>query len=251
MSDLFDAHCHLSDTGEEPSPPAGNEVVIRGRILCAVEPAEWLRVAETAKAWPGALAAFGVHPWYAAKAGGDWLGALEERLAADPAAWLGEAGLDGHRIDLAGEEVQAGVFAGQLRLAARLGRRVNLHCVKAWDALLIHLDAEYLRHVPGKGFIVHSFSGPHQFVKALAERGAFFSVGQLFSRRDSRRDRERTAIIPEDRLLLESDAFVTAGVDATADLLHALDWLAGVRKMSLAALAALVMENWRRLAEDA
>lgn len=248
---LFDAHCHLAGADDEPPPPAEGGIAVRGRILCGVVPAEWRRVAEAAKAWPGTVAAYGVHPWYAGQAEGGWQESLEERLAADTEAWVGEIGLDGLRAGLADKEMQTGVFARQLRLAARLGRRVNLHCVKAWDELPRLLDAEYLPHVSGKGFIVHSFAGPRQFVKALAERGAFFSVGRLFSRRDSRRNRERTALIPEDRLLLESDAFVTPGADAAADLLHALDWLADVRKMSSGDLAALVMENSRRLFENA
>ncbi len=243
---MFDAHCHAAP---EPPPAAGPAPAeaAAGRLLCGVGPGDWGGVAAAAAAWPGTIAAYGLHPWRVGEAGEGWPAELENRLAADPAAWLGEAGLDGISLSLSTMEAQLEAFRRQMRLAARLGRAVNLHCVKAWDELLGILDAEYLAGGQPRPFILHSFGGPHQFIRPLAERGAYFTVGPLFSRRDSPRHRARVALLPAERLLLESDAFVPPGRDAVPDLEHALDWLARARDMDAGALAEQVGANAGRL----
>lgn len=242
---LYDWHCHL-DTEASASEPAGHSrsgsPAVSGRLLCGVRACDWDMVGEAAASWPGTTAAYGLHPWYAADAAGtDWLDRLEDKLARDPAAWLGEAGLDAMKtVD---PEVQRRVFAEQLRLAARLGRRVNLHCYKAWEPLVALLDTEYLAGGGAAGFIVHSFAGPHQFIEPLRARGAYFTVGPLFSRRESPRHRRRCALLPEDRLLLESDAFLDVGADAGEDLAHTVAWLADVREMDPGVLARRIADN--------
>lgn len=196
-----------------------------------------------AAAWPGTIPAYGLHPWYAGKTSGDdWRDALEEKLLATLGAWLGEAGLDGLKTELSPLTVQERAFREQLALAVRLDRPVNLHCVKTWEPLQNALDDVYLRG-GARDFVVHSFAGPHQFVASLAERGAYFTVGPLFSRRD----RARSAVIPEDRLLLESDAFLVPGRDAAADLGHALEWLAKARGCAAKDMAERIAANSRRI----
>jgi TatD DNase family protein len=217
-------------------------------MLCGVRPADWSRVAEAAAAWPGTVAAFGIHPWHADEAGER--GQLAAMLQ-NSTAWVGEIGLDGLRTDRAGEETQQAVFAWQLRLAAGLGRRVNLHCVRAWEPLIAGLDGEYLAHGGREGFILHAFAGPHQHIEALRRRGAYFTVGPLALRRDSRRQSARARLLPEDRLLLESDAFLLPGRDGTEELRSTLAWLAGVRGMSVETLSERIEENVRRLFADA
>lgn len=248
---LFDAHCHIDPGAASNATPdeSGTGCRVAGRLLCGVDPDDWDAVTRAAVGWPGTIAAYGLHPWHALRAAGDagWLEGLESRLRDNPDAWLGEAGLDGLKTVEVPAEVQERVFREQLRLARRLGRAVNLHCVKAWEGLVDGLDAEYLDGAAGRPFIVHSFGGPHQYVKILAERGAYFTVGPLFSRRDTPRHRARAALLPEDRLLVESDVFLRPGHDAGADLHHALDWLARARGCDAGVLAETVAANSRRI----
>ncbi len=244
---LFDAHCHIGESAphadEQPSRPGG------GRLLCGLGTADWPAVRQAAATWPGTVAAYGVHPWRAAEtaAGMRWLADLEAFLTTDARAWAGEIGLDGARTRDADEAVQEKAFRLQLRLAARLDRSVNLHGVTAWDALVRLLDAEYGTAAGEKTFIVHSFSGPFQYINPLADRGAYFSVGPLAWRRGSRVQTERAKRLPLDRLLLESDAFLVPGVDAIADLQKTVAWLAGARSMDRAELAGIIQENAGRL----
>ena len=243
-ANLFDAHCHMDVSA--PAEPSSAAAAVAGRLLCGVEPSDWDGIAKTAAGWPGTTAAYGLHPWRAGTAPADWMDLLEQRLAADPGAWVGEAGLDAFRIAESPMEGQIHVLREQLRLARRLDRGINLHCVKAWPDLVQLLDAEYVAGGP-RTFIVHSFAGPPEGAKALAERGAFFSVGPLFSRRDTPRLRRCAALFPEDRLLLESDAFLMPRRDAAADLLHALSWLAEARGMDVNRAAERIAANSREI----
>lgn len=248
---FFDAHCHIGENAARaevrPARPGG------GRLLCGLGTGDWPAVRRAAATWDGTVAAYGVHPWRAgetAAAGPGWLACLEECAAQDAGAWVGEIGLDGLRTRDADEAAQEEAFRLQARLAARLGRGVNLHCVKAWDALLRLLDAEYGTAAGDKPFIVHSFSGPFQYINKLADRGAYFSVGPLLWKRSPRAQQERAKRLPLDRVLLESDAFLAPGVDAAEDLRNSLEWLAGTRGMDAAALAGIVRENAGRLFGD-
>ena len=244
MDRMFDAHCHI-DVSAAWAPP-GDDSPASGRLLCGVDPGDWNRVAEAAAAWPGTVPAFGLHPWHAWRADGSWRDRLEEFLAAHPDAWLGEAGLDGIRTGDSPFSAQEEALAWQLGLAKRLNRRVNLHCVKAWEPLAALLDSQYLSDGP-RDFIVHAFGGPHQYIGILAERGAYFTVGPLTTRHDSRRARARAALIPEDRLLVESDAFLVPGRDAGGELAAAAAWLAAARLTDADTLSRRIAANSRRI----
>ena len=246
MIRLFDAHCHVARNVVPGDGITPEESPVRGRVLCGVGPADWDTLAAVAADWPGSVAAFGLHPWNVAETKGDWLERLERRLTADPGAWLGEAGLDGLKAGADGLAPQIRALEEQLRLARKLDRNINLHCVKAAPELLASLEREYLRDGP-RTFVMHSFAGPYQFVDKFAECGAYFSVGGLFSRRNSRKDRERVGLFPEDRLLLESDAFLRPGTDDVDGLSSALEWLAEVRAVPVASLAEIVANNARRV----
>lgn len=248
MPDLFDAHCHatrkMPASAAADRPPA--ETTPRRRLVCGATPEDWDVVADWARMWPGTTPAFGIHPWEAAAVPDDgWEEKLISLLLRFPEAWVGEIGLDGAKTSRAPMERQQEILARQLRLAAQLGRPVNLHCVKAHDELLAALDGKH------KKCILHSFAGPRQMIAAFAARGAYFSVGPLASRRDTPKARARAALLPPERIVLESDAFLAPGEDAEEDLLFTLQWLSEARKTPQDALARQIADNTRRLFDDA
>lgn len=248
MSILFDAHCHATRKISAPVPSSPDGAA-RGRLVCGVSGADWPVVADWAVNWPGTVPAFGIHPWESGSADGTWEQALEERLLRFPSAWVGEIGLDRAKQDRATIFTQIDVFGRQLRLAARLGRGVNLHCVRKDDWLLDLLDNKYFALcAPGAGkCILHSFSGSQQALRRFVDRGVYFSVGPPASRRDSPKARARFERAPAERILVESDAFLDPGVDAEEDLLFTLRWLAGVKGMDAGVLARTVADNAQRI----
>lgn len=248
MSILFDAHCHAARKVSTLLPPSSGGGM-RARLVCGVAPADWEVVADWAGKWAGTVPAFGIHPWEAGISESGWEEELEAFLLRIPAAWVGEIGLDAAKVSRVPMERQEEVFRRQLRRAARLGRGVNVHCVRADDELLRALDEEYFSAGAGCAIkcIVHSFAGAHPMIDRLAARGAYFTVGPLAARRDTPKIRDRAALLPVERILLESDAFLAPGVDAAEDLLFALRWLAGVRGMTPDALMDRITENSERI----
>lgn len=246
---LLDAHCHLDPAAGSAVPARDGDPRTGSRILCAVGPEDWPAVSGLVAAWPGTTPAFGLHPWHIASAAlsENWPDALTERLRDNPDAWLGEAGLDSRRQGIAPAEIQEAVFRDQLRTAARLGRKANLHCVGAWEAFLPCLDEAFLSLAPGLPFIVHGFGGPYQFVDLLSGRGAYFTVGPLQAKQNSRKMRERAALFPGDRILLESDAFLQPGRDAPDVLEETLVWLGRARNIPAPELAVQIRRNGARL----
>ena len=246
MPFLFDAHCHVT-RNMEARPFSAHIDPQRRRLVCGVRPDDdWPVVADWARAWPGTTPAFGIHPWEAAARNGDWEKELETLLARFPGAWVGEIGLDGIKLNRAPMERQTDILARQLRIAVRFDRRVNLHCVKAYDELLALLDKEYFPS-GRKGFILHSFNGPHRMVKEFADRGAYFSVGPLASRHDTRKIRARVALLPSERIVLESDAFLEPGLDAEEELLFTLRWLAELKETDFGTMAQTIADTSRRI----
>jgi len=204
---LFDAHTHYSASGTAPS---GGET---GVLCCATGPADWHKVYELTRGDSRVTPAFGLHPWYAASAGGVWLEELETLLKSVPSC-VGEIGLDALR----GQQGQEEVFGAQLALAARLGRPAVVHCVRAWDKMPALLSAARL-----PAYLLHGYGGPADLVPALAAGGGYFSFGAELARPEREKLRAALRAVPSDRLLFESEGAGARGVagviDAAAQLL--------------------------------
>jgi TatD DNase family protein len=289
---LFDAHCHLSEAHLQEDW-GSVEAACRGEgILRAVSNSdgehEWEAVGRLAEKARWVIPAFGVHPWVAGNRGADWLGGLRRRLVANPRAGIGEIGLDRWMLERAapddarlaglrraGMEEQAEVFSEQWKLAVELGRVATVHCIRAFGDL-----EKILRGLPapGRGFLLHGYSGPAELTDFFAGRGAWFSfnagclreVGREALRRlvadggELPRRLEVWRRVPLERLLVETDApamrppeewarfsmegdWRGARLNHPADLGAGYEALALLRGMTAEALAARVAENFRAL----
>jgi TatD DNase family protein len=99
-------------------------------------------------------------------------------------------------------ERQIEVLRGHLRLARRFELPVVLHCLKAHDALLALLAEEPL---PAGG-VLHSFSGSAEQVRAYLRFGLHFSFAGPVTYETAKKPLAAVRAVPEDRLLLETDA---------------------------------------------
>jgi TatD DNase family protein len=147
------------------------------------------------------IPSFGYHPWYLHERTPDWQKNLVKLLDAVPAA-VGEIGLDRWKPDLpyAGQEE---AFIAQLRLAAERNLPASIHCLQAWGRMLEILQSEPR---PARGFLLHSYGGSQEVVKAFADLGAYFSLPGYYAHERKERQRETFKRIPADRLLIETDA---------------------------------------------
>lgn len=247
---LYDTHCHLQDERLAPDldgvlARAEGAGVLRMRC-CASEEENWPAVAHLAIRSPAVRPAYGLHPWYLDRRTPGWESLLQARLAAEPAAMVGEAGLD-HAIDTPGRAVQEEVLRLQLRLAAELNRPVSLHCRKAWGSMLALLKS--LPRLP-PALVFHAYSGDADLIPLLIRLNGWFSFCGSLTRLENRRGRASAARVPDDRLLLESDAPDLAPRQIPAEtpnepahLLHTLAELALCRKQSVETVADLTWQN--------
>lgn len=105
---LHDAHCHVV----EPTLAAAGLV---SAVVNGTCPDDWAQVAALAAREPLVRPAYGVHPWRLGVAPDGWLDVLRARLLAEPAASIGEIGLD--RGEHASAPVPAQVAALHAQLA--------------------------------------------------------------------------------------------------------------------------------------
>lgn len=249
-------------------------VGLRQAVVNGTNEEEWPVVAKLVREHRWIVPSFGIHPWDCGNRGPDWEKSLRAALAANPAAGIGEVGLDRWIIDglkpddprLAGLRVaplaeQCEVFAAQLALGAGLNRAVSVHCVQAWGAL--H-DVLKKTSRPARGFLLHGYAGPAEMIKNFADLGAYFSfnIQLLEPRHASRLNNFRH--IPTKRLLVETDAPTKppAGernrfplppaadgspVNHPANIVVAYEALAELRGVSLDLLAPQLEQNFHRL----
>jgi len=169
---------------------------------------DWQRVLDMCSSHPSTLIPnLGLHPYWVHKRSLDWLDQLQSLLQANPAAGLGECGLDKgpHSTLYAPMEEQEEVFLQQLELACRLKRPVTIHCVQAYGKVLQALTTTQL---PSPA-ILHSYTGSKEMVKsflALKPTMVYFSLSGHILKLPPNKAVSLVKSIPLNRLLLESDA---------------------------------------------
>lgn len=262
---FFDAHNHLQDdrfAGRQAELVAASRAAGVARMVvngsCETD---WPQVAALAREFPDLIVpSFGYHPWYVGERTPRWREALVEWLDQTPGAVVGEIGLDRWKPGLT-YEGQEEVFLAQLRLAADRNLAVSIHCLQTWGRML-----ELLRNSsrPARGFLLHSYGGPVEMVARLAKLGAHFSFPGYFMHERKSRQRETFKFVPADRLLIETDApdqllpdMANANpladpsngkpLNHPANLPAVYQFVADLRGVPLAELAAQVEENFRRL----
>lgn len=147
-------------------------------------------------------ATVGFHPHNAADCCMEDLKALAD-MASDPdvVAW-GEIGLDYYR-NYSPRDIQLEMFQRQLEMAADLGMPVVIHDREAHD------DVRKSVFKMGKGEkkgVIHCYSGDIDLAREYISRGYFISIPGTVTYKNAATVRKVAAWIPQDRLLIETDA---------------------------------------------
>jgi TatD DNase family protein len=145
----------------------------------------------------------GVHPHDAAAVDDGWLDAVEQLREAACVRAIGECGLDFNR-NYSPRDVQQRVFDAQLELAARVALPVFVHDRDSGGAVAHHLARHRTRL---RDVIVHCFTGDAETLEAYLDLDCHIGITGWIC--DERRGLELASIaarIPDDRLLIETDA---------------------------------------------
>lgn len=253
MTTFIDSHAHLAD----PAFDADREAVIdRARvtgavaIVCIGESLDAAaRAAAIAADHPGfCFHTAGVHPSDAATfdAARDLEG-IRAELSRGAVA-IGECGLDYH-YDHSPRDHQREAFEAQLGLAAESGRPVVVHTREAEDDTRAMVVAAGRAGVRG---VLHCYTGSAALAEAALDVGWYVSFSGIVTFRKWTDD-ALLRLVPDDRLLAESDAPYLAPVpqrgrrNEPAWVSFTVARLASARGVDAASLGVCTVANARRL----
>ena len=234
MNELFDTHAHFECAPEEARAAAARAAEAGVTRIMAVGGSESLNAGTEGFA----CRAIG---WDRDQAGRE----LPE-LDYTGVAAVGEIGLDYH-YSPGTRDAQRELFARQLDRARALGLPVVIHTRDADDDTL-----GLLREIPSKG-IIHCFTGSPAFCRALLDLGFYVSISGIVTFRAADNVRESARVVPDDRILVETDSPFLAPVpmrgraNEPAFLVHTAKFLAELRGTPFADFAALTTRNARLL----
>lgn len=253
MPELIDTHCHLD---LEPLAASVEAVLSRAQAAGVQRCVSIGTTVESSCAnvalatrYPMVRAAVGVHPHEAETVTDETFAAIDA-LAAEPCvAAIGEVGLDFYRQHAA-PAAQRRAFTGFVRLAKRRNLPLLIHCREAYEPLLQLLRQEGTAPMRG---LIHCASGPPEFIREALALGLHVSFAGNVTFPNAKALRELVPLVPEDRLLLETDAPflapqpVRGQPNEPAYVAHTAAALAQLRGISLESLGASTSRNARRL----
>ena len=261
FSGLFDSHAHYFDSRFDGQAEELLENGIFGKgvagiVNVATNPENSLRCIEQAKTYSKMYAAVGIHPEDCKALTGTVEEEVEkirvlmetaEKRKEHKIVALGEIGLD-YYWEPYEKEKQILYFEKQLSLAEELHVPVLIHDREA------HGDCfEMVLRYPNVRGVFHSFSGSSEMAKELTKRGWYISFSGVLTFKNARKVREVAAIVPEDRMLIETDAPYLAPEPFRGRLNHSLlmahtaKALAEIRGVSYEQIVQKTAENAKRL----
>ena len=159
-------------------------------------------------------------------------------------AW-GEIGLDYHYSPETRKE-QTELFASQLEEARRRGLPVIIHTREAADDTIALLKA-----IPSRG-VIHCFTGGPDEARAYLDLGFSISISGIVTFKAADNVRESALVVPDDRILIETDAPFLAPVpmrgsrNEPAFVRYTCEFLAKLRGMAPEDFAELTFANAER-----
>lgn len=149
----------------------------------------------------GVWASIGLHPNSASELTEKAARELTELAGCDRVVAVGESGLDFYR-DAASPEDQAAAFSWHVQLAKESDKALIIHTRDSLDRAMEQLTAEG----PPPRLVFHCWSGtPEELDRALG-LGAFVSFAGNVSFKSAQNLRQVAKLVPEDRLLVETDS---------------------------------------------
>lgn len=248
---LIDTHCHL----EMKQFDADRDAVIKRAINAGVE--SFITVGSDfdhvkkcialSEKYDPVYASIGIHPHDAKDFTETIYSTLKEWSKKEKVIAIGETGLDYH-YDHSARETQREVFRKHLSLAKETGLPAVIHSREAKQDTL-----EILRSSGINKGVMHCFSGDRDMAEQVMAMGLYISIAGPVTFQKSFRLREIARTVPDDYLLIETDAPYLAPEpfrgkrNEPAYIQHTARHIAELRGISLDDLARITTLNAKQL----
>jgi TatD DNase family protein len=255
---LIDSHCHLNYPGlvedEEGILGRARERGVSGFLNISTRQSEWGNVVGAAERHPDVWASIGVHP-HEADTHPDLGTAAVVQAAAHPrVVAIGECGLD-YFYDKSDRDAQKARFRAQIAAAREAGLPLIIHTRDAEEDTAAILSEEVAKG--GVRGVLHCFTGTQWLADRGLEIGFFISLSGIVTFKNAKALQEVAKTVPQDRLLVETDAPFLAPVPnrgKTCEPAYVADtaaFVAALRGDSPEELAAATTANFFRLFDKA
>lgn len=248
---LIDMHCHLDlmTNGTQIAHEAREREI--GFFCTTVTPEDAVAAAERFDGCANVRVGIGLHPWWIADGTCGDAEVEHAELLVRQARFIGEIGLDASKRGAASLDAQRSAFHRIVRAAARhpvQDRVLSIHAIRAVTPLLDELEGAGLTR--DASCIIHWFSGTSDELWRAVRMGCRFSINEHMLA--TKRGREYARILPEESLLLETDAppelHAPYSLDAIErSLTKTLKGLAELRRCNCDELARSIAERSSRL----
>lgn len=255
---LIDSHCHLEYKGlvedRQGVLARARQAGIGGFLNISTRQREWDQVIATAEREADVWASVGIHP-HEADGHAD-LGEAVLLAATDhtKVIAIGETGLD-YYYDHSDRGTQQALFRTHIQVARTTGLPLIVHTREAEaDTAAILADEMEKGTFPA---LIHCFTASADFARKVLDLGLTISLSGIVTFKNAKDLQAIAAELPEDRLLVETDAPFLAPIPHrgrvcepafTADTAR---FVARLRGIEVEALAATTTENFHALFQKA
>ena len=204
---LIDSHCHLEYKGLVEDQAGvlarARAAGLSGFLSISTRRREWDQVISTAERESDVWASVGIHPHEANQHGDLGEGALLAAASHAKVIGIGETGLD-YYYDRSDRATQQELFRRHIAVSRETGLPVIIHTRDAEEDTAAILQEEMRAGAfPG---LIHCFTASAGFARTVLDLGLSISLSGIATFKNAKDLQAIAQSIPEDRLLVETDA---------------------------------------------
>ena len=243
---FIDTHCHLTydlPDGPDDYIKHANDAGVGIMICATANPTDIKPAIKIAEKHNNIFVTTGIHPDYVDANPDDFL--TDEILSHPLVIGVGEIGLDYHYTPQTRDK-QIELFERQLDIAYKHNMPVAIHTRDAEQDTANILTDKYHG-------VMHCFTSSWELAKIMLDRGFYFSASGILTFKNAESIRETFAKIPNDRIVIETDAPYCAPVPyrgkpcESAMMIETARVLANIKNLQIEDLETILTENTKRL----
>jgi len=251
---LIDSHCHLNYKGlvedQQGVLARARAAGVTGFLNISTRQREWADVVGLAEREGDVWASVGIHPHEADQHADLGASALLEAASHPKVIGIGETGLD-YYYDKSDRQVQQALFRVHIAAARQTGLPLIVHTRDAEDDTARILSEEMeLGAFPA---LIHCFTASASFARQVLDLGLTISLSGIVTFKNARDLQAIAAELPDNRLLVETDAPFLAPVPHRGQtcepgfVADTASFVAGLRGVGADRLAETTSANFFRL----